>query len=236
MTGTATPTILTGTVGKRHHPPILSSYPRNLFTLLGRLYRTKVFQEATDLCPRDLCRHASGESAAARDRALASDLGLVYLHVIAPEGIERDLPSVRDTVAGFGADTGTTTAEGSPGHTGHEDVPHELGAAGARRASRTSSARSIVPRGRRSPTSTRFCRTCRSAPLPALRPRLRPARADRGHPPHDRRVQRRSAFTTGACDISAVARAWPQGSSSALTTSATPSAVRDARRGQPLTT
>jgi Sulfatase len=126
MTGTATPTILTGTVGKRHHPPILSSYPHNLFTLLGRHYRMKVSQEATDLCPRDLCEDAGGESAAARDRALASDLGLVYLHVIAPAGIERDLPSVSDTIAGFGADTGTSTAEDSPGHTGHEEVLHEL--------------------------------------------------------------------------------------------------------------
>jgi hypothetical protein len=54
-----------------------SSHPRNLFTLLGRRYRMKVSQEATDLCPRDLCEDASGESAAARDRALASDLGLV---------------------------------------------------------------------------------------------------------------------------------------------------------------
>jgi hypothetical protein len=127
ITGTATPTILTGKVAKRHHPPILSSYPRNLFTLLGRSYRMKVSQEATDLCPRDLCEDASGESAAARDRALASDLGLVYLHVIAPEGIERDLPSVSDTLGNFGADTGTTKAQGSPGHTGHQEVLHELG-------------------------------------------------------------------------------------------------------------
>ena len=127
MTGTATPTILTGKIAKRHHPPILSNYPRNLFTLLGRSYRMKVSQEATDLCPRDLCEDASGESAAARDRALASDLGLVYLHVIAPEGIEQDLPSVSDTLGNFGSDTGTTKAEGSPGHTGHEEVLHELG-------------------------------------------------------------------------------------------------------------
>jgi hypothetical protein len=127
LTGTATPTILTGKIGRRHHPPILSSYPRNLFTLLGRRYRMKVSQEATDLCPHDLCEDASGESAAARDRALASDLGLVYLHVIAPEGIERDLPSVSDTLGNFGADTGTTKAEGSPGHTGHQEVLHELG-------------------------------------------------------------------------------------------------------------
>ena len=88
MTGTATPTILTGTLAERYHPPILSSYPHNLFTLLGRRYRMKVSQEATDLCPHDLCEDASGESAAARDRALATDLGLVYLHVIAPDGIE----------------------------------------------------------------------------------------------------------------------------------------------------
>ena len=87
----------------------------------------KVSQEATDLCPRDLCEDASGESAAARDRALASDLGLVYLHVIAPAGIERDLPSVSDTLGNFGSDTGTTEAEGSPGHAGHREVLHELG-------------------------------------------------------------------------------------------------------------
>ena len=127
MTGTATPTILTGSIAERYHPPILSSYPHNLFTLLGRRYRMKVSQEATDLCPRDLCEDAIGESAAARDRALASDLGLVYLHVIAPEGIERDLPSVSDTLGNFGADTGTAKTGGSPGHTGHLEVLHELG-------------------------------------------------------------------------------------------------------------
>jgi hypothetical protein len=141
MTGTATPTILTGKLAERYHPPILSSYPHNLFTLLGRDYRMKVSQEATDLCPRDLCEDASGESAAARDRALASDLGLVYLHVIAPDGIERDLPSVSDTLGNFGADTGTTTAEGSPGHTGHAEVLHELG--GGRPARFESFVRSI---------------------------------------------------------------------------------------------
>jgi hypothetical protein len=127
LTGTATPTILTGSVAERSHPPILSSYPHNLFTLLGGQYRMKVSQEATDLCPRDLCEDASGVSAAARDRALASDLGLVYLHVIAPEGIERDLPPVSDTVGNFGADAGTTETDGSPGHTGHAEVLHELG-------------------------------------------------------------------------------------------------------------
>jgi Sulfatase len=140
MTGTATPTILTGSVAQRYHPPILASYPHNLFTLLGRRYRMKVSQEATDLCPRDLCEDASGESAAARDRALASDLGLVYLHVIAPEGIERDLPSVSNTIGNFGADTGTTKT-GSPGHTGHAEVLHELG--GGRPARFESFVRSI---------------------------------------------------------------------------------------------
>ncbi len=127
VTGTAVPAILTGSLPKRHRPPILSNYPHNLFTLLGRHYRMKVSQEATDLCPHDLCQDASGESAAAKDRALASDLGLVYLHVIAPDGIERGLPSVSDTIGNFGADTGTTKEEGSPGHTGRRDVLHELG-------------------------------------------------------------------------------------------------------------
>ena len=141
MTGTATPTILTGKIAERYHPPILSSYPHNLFTLLGRRYRMKVSQEATDLCPHDLCEDASGESAAARDRALASDLGLVYLHVIAPESIERDLPSVSDTLGNFGADTGSTETEGSPGHTGHVEVLHELG--GGRPARFESFVRSI---------------------------------------------------------------------------------------------
>jgi hypothetical protein len=127
MTTTAMPTMLTGTVAERHRTPILSNFPHNLFTLLGRRYRMKVSQEATDLCPHNLCEDASGESAAARDRALASDLGLVYLHVIAPEGIERDLPSVSDTLGNFGADAGTTKAEGSPGHTGRREVLHQLG-------------------------------------------------------------------------------------------------------------
>jgi hypothetical protein len=38
MTATATPIILTGTVAKRRHPPILSSHPRKPVHLLGRRY------------------------------------------------------------------------------------------------------------------------------------------------------------------------------------------------------
>ncbi|HYY21612.1 MAG TPA: sulfatase-like hydrolase/transferase [Thermoleophilaceae bacterium] len=126
-TTTATPAIMTGSLPKRHGLPILSQYPHNLFTLLGRSYRMIVSQEATDLCPRNLCQEPTRGSLAQRERSLASDTGLVYLHMIAPPHIESDLASVSSTLGGFAGDNGRTrVATPVEKHTGRTPVLHEL--------------------------------------------------------------------------------------------------------------
>jgi Sulfatase len=112
-TRTAIPALLTGNVGDLTASPILSKHPHNLFTFLGRSYQMQVSQEAGDLCPRTACNDVTRGSLASRVRSLASDTGLVYLHVISPRAVERDLPSVSDTLGDFAADTATTKVPGS---------------------------------------------------------------------------------------------------------------------------
>jgi sulfatase-like protein len=128
-TSTAVPALLTGSLPpKRHQQPILSKYPHNLFTFLGRSYRMEVSQEASDMCPRSACRELTRGSRGSRERDLAADTGLVYLHVIAPPHVERDLPSVSETLGGFGSDKGKTKVAGAqPAKTtGRAPVLHEL--------------------------------------------------------------------------------------------------------------
>jgi hypothetical protein len=129
-TTTAVPALLTGSLPRRGAHPVLSDYPHNLFTFLGGSYRMEVSQEATDLCPRSACRELTRGSLGSRESSLATDTGLVYLHVIAPKTIERNLPSVSDTLGGFASDNGRTKvlapAAAAQGHTGRVPVLHEL--------------------------------------------------------------------------------------------------------------
>jgi hypothetical protein len=129
-TTTAVPALLTGSDPKPHAQPILSKYPHNLFTFLGHSYRMEVSQEASDLCPRSVCKELTRGSLASRESSLASDTGLVYLHVVAPPAVERRLPSVSDTLGGFASDKGKTriasSAKTPAGATGRTPVLHEL--------------------------------------------------------------------------------------------------------------
>jgi arylsulfatase A-like enzyme len=104
ITTQATPALLTGREFRRNALPIVADYPRNLFTLLGRSYRMRVSEEATDLCPRRLCHQARGGSYQKRIGSLLSDTGLVFLHVIAPPKAERNLTPVNETLGGFEGD------------------------------------------------------------------------------------------------------------------------------------
>jgi hypothetical protein len=84
----AVPAILDGILPTPQRLPFAADHPRSLFTLLGDRYGLHVHEEATALCPPDLCR----------DDGLAGgawgDLGELYLHEILPERLQRDLPSV----------------------------------------------------------------------------------------------------------------------------------------------
>ncbi len=91
--------------------PTRRYYPNNLFTMLSQSYDMTVFGRFLQLCPADACAY----DVEVRDsvRALAADLAIVYLHIIAPERLAARLPPVVGDWSGFarGRIFGTGTGE-----------------------------------------------------------------------------------------------------------------------------
>ena len=56
----AVPAILSGTLGGKADAPLASSYPDNLFTMLGGSYDIHALEPLTGLCPVSLCPAAAG--------------------------------------------------------------------------------------------------------------------------------------------------------------------------------
>ncbi len=101
------PAIMDGTYPEKDELPTSAEHPNSIFALLGNSHRMNVSEEATSVCPRNLCDDARlDEPLVDRLASITSDLGLVYAHVVAPPGIEADLPSVSDTWGGFGGNEG----------------------------------------------------------------------------------------------------------------------------------
>ena len=104
-TSKAIPAIMDGNLPEEGTLPTSSDHPNSLFTLLANSHEMNVSEEATTVCPRDLCDDARlDESYGSRLGSLSEDLGLVWLHVVSPPDIEADLPSVSDTWGDFGGD------------------------------------------------------------------------------------------------------------------------------------
>jgi Sulfatase len=116
-----TSSLLTGVqwVPGKHVLPIAANHPRNLFTLLGGAFRMRVSEEASDLCPPQICPRAASEEASIGD--LLRDAGIVYEHVVAPPAIEDELTPTNQTLGPF-ADDG--------GRLGHNAVLRNLGGGG----------------------------------------------------------------------------------------------------------
>ncbi|HLM32875.1 MAG TPA: sulfatase-like hydrolase/transferase [Gaiellaceae bacterium] len=111
-TSLAVPAILTGRYPRDASKiPIASDYPQNLFTLLGGGYRLNVTEAVTRLCPGNLCSQSSGEGFPARLESLASDLSVVYLHMVLPSDLRDRLPSVTATWGDFRAGGARTQRE-----------------------------------------------------------------------------------------------------------------------------
>lgn len=101
-TAYAVPAILTGRYPAERKFPIHLDYRENLFTLLGNHYRIHAHETLTQLCPQDLCARETpplGE----RIRSLASDLKIVYLHLILPSEAASRLPSITGRWRDFAA-------------------------------------------------------------------------------------------------------------------------------------
>lgn len=116
-TSKAVPAVLTGRRPRPGSLPIAADHPRSLFTLLGGSYRMNVFEEATSVCPDDLCRQGNREGGLGRrTRSLASDLAVVFGHVALPDELGAKLPSVSEGWEGFaGADMAAETESGARG-------------------------------------------------------------------------------------------------------------------------
>lgn len=115
----ATPIVLSGRLPRRDALPTSRDYPQNLFTALGGGYRLDVTEPVTRLCPRELCADTGPREAEAagtgaegsederdepfgrRMRSLASDVGIVSAHLLAPDDLRERLPSVSEQLGDF---------------------------------------------------------------------------------------------------------------------------------------
>jgi hypothetical protein len=112
----AQPAIMDGNLPERDKQPISSDHPNSIFTLFAKSHRMNADEEATAVCPRDLCTDTIGqESYPNRMSSMAEDLGLVWLHVVSPPNIENDLTSVSENWGNFGGGDETTAATPSSG-------------------------------------------------------------------------------------------------------------------------
>jgi hypothetical protein len=90
------PSILDGKVPTAHQAPTLQDHPTNIFTLLGHTYDMHVSEEVTNMCPGSLCSRPNEGSAGDKFDVLASDVGVVFEYLIAPDDQQDDLPPISD--------------------------------------------------------------------------------------------------------------------------------------------
>ncbi|MGH3103837.1 MAG: sulfatase-like hydrolase/transferase [Gaiellaceae bacterium] len=107
----AVPSVLTGRLPSPGRIPVYADYPNSLFTLLGGSYRVRAIEALTSLCPPALCRAArtaqseeapQTQAVSGAVRSLASDVGIVYLHLLVPEPYASRVPPISDTWGDFG--------------------------------------------------------------------------------------------------------------------------------------
>jgi hypothetical protein len=103
----AVPSLLDGRLPKPGLLPVYADHPNNVFTLLGQSHRLRAIEALTHLCPPRLCKQArktqSFDAGASDDSgSLASDAGIVYLHLLLPNPYAAHLPPISNTWGNFG--------------------------------------------------------------------------------------------------------------------------------------
>jgi hypothetical protein len=122
-TAKAVPAIMDGNYPEKGVLPTSSEHPNSIFTVLGKSHTMNVSEEATTVCPRDICEDERlDEPFLDRLGSIADDLSLVYAHVVAPPDMEAELDTVSETWGDFGGGSG----EGE-GEAGEVDVADEHG-------------------------------------------------------------------------------------------------------------
>ena len=107
LTEQAVPAVLTGIMPPLSHKllPIYADHPHNVFTLLGKSYRVRAIESLTQLCPRSICKNDRGSKTAAvsdTTGSLASDAGIVYLHLLLPRPYSDRIPAIDQSWGDFG--------------------------------------------------------------------------------------------------------------------------------------
>lgn len=100
----AVPALLSGMRASEESFPILSEFPRNLFTVFGNSHTVTAMESHTRLCPESLCaENASSATAAFNPRKMYRDVSIIWMHAILPADLaERYLPSVSTKWGNFG--------------------------------------------------------------------------------------------------------------------------------------
>ncbi len=101
----AIPSMLTGKYPQqpgRPPAPTISEYPHNIFTLLAGTYKLYSLDFCTNLCPPVLNQIPAEFSLWERMRAMASDLWVIYRHLVVPRDLIREgFPEISDKWANF---------------------------------------------------------------------------------------------------------------------------------------
>ena len=100
FTPRAVPAILTGALPSPDQLPTSADQPRSVFTLLGGTYRMNVLENATGICPSQICED-SRSSPQGGLGPLFSDLRVVSGHLLLPEGLADGLPAVDQSFGDF---------------------------------------------------------------------------------------------------------------------------------------
>ncbi len=123
-TAYAVPAVLSGRYPDARRLPVANDYPVSLFTLLaGAGYAMNVVEPHTDVCPESLCAE-DDLHAPAMTRTLASDLRVIYLHLIAPQAWRDRLPTIGESWSHF---TGQQDQREAPNTTATDDQVSKTG-------------------------------------------------------------------------------------------------------------
>jgi hypothetical protein len=127
----AVPAILTGRTPTNDDLPIASDNPRSIFTLLGNTYRMNVFENATRVCPEELCPRPT-DLAGIDDSlgGLFGDLRIVSAHLLLPDSLRDSLPDISKSFGEFSDEVGDLDAGVAPQPIGDEAGTGTTGATG----------------------------------------------------------------------------------------------------------
>jgi hypothetical protein len=103
QTTQAVPALLDGLRPSPDRLPIAADHPNSLFTLFGESHELHVTETATEVCPERLCGGRARDPVLRRLGSLVSDLGIVSLHSLVPDGLRSRLPAVDRTFGDFAA-------------------------------------------------------------------------------------------------------------------------------------